>query len=471
MQQATQETTIQQPLIKDKSPKPGGLVPKNLQAFVLVGLALVMVLIMAVTGHKRPPAPIAQAQTAVPNPLPLNTEKVSEFEKRIEDAERSSAPQAEAALLREQRKQLAGAGPAQPFPSSPYGTPVSSANPAGTYPPSAYASAAPQPAQEQSSADALRDERRKREYLSLFSDNVALTYRKDASATTSTNGNLQTATRNPFDSSPQDQLIAQAGAALARQDQLLAQMQQAGTVSQTPQSNRTAAHDQTASSGKQPPTEATRPENPATLREVGSTETKKHVLFQGTILESVLINRLDGSFSGPVECLISTDVYSHDRQHLLIPAGTKVLGEATEVETFGQARLAVAFHRLIMPDGYSVTLDQFHSPVGGLDQQGATALKDKVSNHYAKVFGASLALGVLGGAAQLGTGSLLDQTAADRIRQGFGVGMADAGEQVLNRFLNILPTVTIREGTRVKIYLSGDLLLPDYHDHNLPPNL
>jgi len=73
---------------------------------------------------------------------------------------------------------------------------------------------------------------------------------------------------------------------------------------------------------------------------------------------------------------------------VLIPAGSKILGEAKKVDTFGQVRLAVTFHRLIMPDGFSVNLDQFK----GLDQAGATALKDKVNNHYVKIFGASLAL-------------------------------------------------------------------------------
>ena len=191
------------------------------------------------------------------------------------------------------------------------------------------------------------------------------------------------------------------------------------------------------------------------------------MIFEGTFLEALLINRLDGSFSGPVSCLLSNNVYSHDRQHLLIPAGSKLLGEASKVDTLGQVRLAVAFHRLIMPDGYSVNLDQFK----GLDQTGATALKDKVNNHYARIFGASLALGILGGASQLGTGSALTSTGAERIQQGFGVGIADAGEQILDRFLNILPTVTIREGTRVKIYLSNDLLLPEYSAHNIPSNL
>src|SRR5207249_4693595 len=65
---------------------------------------------------------------------------------------------------------------------------------------------------------------------------------------------------------------------------------------------------------------------------------KTYILFEGTVLETVLINRLDGQFSGPVECLLATGVYSHDRQHLLIPAGTKILGETKKVDSFGQTR-------------------------------------------------------------------------------------------------------------------------------------
>jgi len=82
------------------------------------------------------------------------------------------------------------------------------------------------------------------------------------------------------------------------------------------------------------------------------------VVFEGTILETLLINRLNGTFAGPVDCLVTTDIYSHDRQQVLIPAGTKVLGEAKKVEAFGQQRLAVFFHRLIC-GRYSVSLDQF----------------------------------------------------------------------------------------------------------------
>jgi type IV secretion system protein TrbI len=467
------EPAIQQQTIKDKAPKPTGLVPKNLQAFVLVGLALLMVLIMALTGHKRP-APTANSETttSVPNLVPLNTDKVTDFEKRIEDTQRASAPQAEAALLRQQ-KQLAaeGTGPAQPLPSSPYGTPVTSPNPNGAYPPGAYASALPQPVEGQPASDPLKDEQRKRQYVSLFSDNVALTYRKEVNGQTA-NSSSPTATAHNDPLSAQDQLIAQAGAELARQGQLLTQAQQAGLASRAPFASQSATPNTPLTTLSQEQSETARPKTSEPISaQSNSAQGRSFVLFEGTVVEAVLVNRLDGSFSGPVECLVSNDVYSHDRQHILIPAGSKVLGEATKVDTLGQMRLAVAFHRLIMPDGYSVNLDQFHSAVRGLDQQGATALKDKVNNHYTRIFGASLALGVLGSAAQVGTGSALEANGADRIREGFSAGLATAGEQILDRFLNILPTVTIREGTRVKIYLSGDLLLPDYRTHSLPSDI
>jgi type IV secretion system protein TrbI len=468
--------------IKDKAPKPAGLVPKNLQAFVLVGLALLMVLIMAITGHKRPVTASTGQAASLPNIVPVNTDKVTDLQKGIEQTQRESAPQAEEALLQRQRQLAAqGIGSAQPFPSSPYGTPVTSAYPNGAYPPGAYATALPQPSEGQT--DPIREEQKKRAYLSLFSDNVALTYRTDfraqdpahnssVPAIAGHTSNAPGVSNDPF--SNQDQLVAQAGAELARQGAMLAQAQKAGLVPQTALTNNSfpaASARKGGDSGSQESSETSKPRtaDPTAPRTNGydSAEGKRYVLFEGTVLEALLINRLDGSFSGPVSCLLSTNVYSHDRQHVLIPAGSKILGEAKKVDTFGQVRLAVTFHRVIMPNGFSVNLDQFK----GLDQEGATALKDKINNHYAKIFGASLAIGILGGVAQLGTSSTLDASGTDRIREGFGVGMASAGEHVLDRFLNILPTVTIREGSRIKVYLSNDLLLPDYAAHNLPSDI
>jgi type IV secretion system protein VirB10 len=146
------------------------------------------------------------------------------------------------------------------------------------------------------------------------------------------------------------------------------------------------------------------------------------------------------------------------------------MGETKRVDAFGQRRLAVSFHRLIMPDGYSLDLDHFQ----GLNQIGETGLKDKVNNHYLQIFGASIAIGAIGGLAQLGTqanSAGVPESSTDAYRQGVASSLSQSSLHVLDRFLNILPTVTIREGHRVKVYLTEDLLVPDYTQHVMPSNI
>jgi type IV secretion system protein VirB10 len=183
-------------------------------------------------------------------------------------------------------------------------------------------------------------------------------------------------------------------------------------------------------------------------------------LSEGTIVETVLTNRLDGTFDSPVNCLVTTAVYAPDQQHLLIPAGARVLGDARPVNAFGQSRLAVSFHRLLLPNGTRIDLHNFH----GLNQVGDAGLHDQVDRHYAQIFGASLAIGAIAGLAQAQTTSGIDATTGDVYRQGAAASMGQSSARILDRFLNILPTVTIREGHRVKVYLSNDLDLPAYGD-------
>jgi type IV secretion system protein VirB10 len=178
------------------------------------------------------------------------------------------------------------------------------------------------------------------------------------------------------------------------------------------------------------------------------------------VIDTVLTNRLDGTFTGPVNCLVSVPVYASDQQHLVIPAGSRVLGEARAVNTFGQSRLAVVFHRVILPNGTHIDLNSFH----GLNQVGDLGLQDQVDRHYAQIFGVSLALGAIAGFAQAQSAVGLDATALDAYRQGAASSVSQSSTRILDRFLNILPTVTIREGHRIKVYLSNDLELPAYRD-------
>jgi type IV secretion system protein VirB10 len=193
-----------------------------------------------------------------------------------------------------------------------------------------------------------------------------------------------------------------------------------------------------------------------------------YVLFEGTTIDTTLLNRLSGDFSGPVKVMVTNPVYSHDRQHVLVPEGTFLLGDALTVDHFGQKRLAISFHRLIMPDGYSVDLDKFQ----GLSQVGETGLTDQVNNHYLEIFGTSVAVGLIAGAADATTNtSAFTLSNSDVLKGNAAASVAQSVSHVLDRFLNVLPTITIREGLRIKIYLTEDLLLPAYENHAVPPSI
>jgi type IV secretion system protein VirB10 len=181
-------------------------------------------------------------------------------------------------------------------------------------------------------------------------------------------------------------------------------------------------------------------------------------LDEGTVIETILLNRLDGEFAGPVITQVSADVYSRAGIELLIPKGSRLLGEAREVNTFDQRRLAIFFHRLILPNQKSLSLDKFR----GLDQIGETGAVSKVDHHYLEIFGTSLALGGIGGLMQIGAYGGYGYDPAIGFRAGFTERMGSSAEQVLAKFLNKLPTIKVLEGTRIRVILTNDLNLEAY---------
>ena len=247
-------------------------------------------------------------------------------------------------------------------------------------------------------------------------------------------------------------------------------------ITQKENSGPTAASDPSGTSLAKPQAAGDPPANisgqePAQQKaeiNINSATGQPYVLFEGTVLDTILVNRLDGDAPGPVKVMVSNPVYSHDRQHVLIPAGTIVLGEARKIGAAGfgqQRRMAVVFHRMIMPDGYSVDLDQFH----GLNQSGAEGLKDKVNNHYFEIFGTSIALGVIAGAGEITQGGgTISTSGSQAFATGASGSVSQSATSILDRFLQIPPTITIREGHRVKVYFTQDMLLPAYENHTIP---
>ena len=200
----------------------------------------------------------------------------------------------------------------------------------------------------------------------------------------------------------------------------------------------------------QPPAHS--PENPATVTTPADPEGFERI-YEGSFLEGALITQLSGDFPGPALAQVSVPFYSSDRQRILVPRGTRAIGTAQGVTNRDQTRLAVGFHRLVFPDGRWVSL-KFE----GLDQVGTTALKDKVNRHYLQMFAAAGAVGILSGLTLQGSNPYAG--GQQGFRAGAGQGFGQGATQIMQRFLNRLPTITIRAGHRLRIWFTSDVLIP-----------
>lgn len=427
------------PQVKDKSPRPAGILPKNMQSWAILGIALVMILVISLSGGKTP-REASDAPAKAPSVIDPNESRILEYRSRIEEDARKLALEQE--RLR-QTKDSIGA------PVSPE-SPISASKPTTQLPVQSMPGYEERQPPKPDKTDVER-ERERREYQSLFASNIALSYRETGiagkEAAPPVAGSSQPMAILP--QSPYGPLPASMPALPAPWPQV----QAAGQQPANPTPTESAQKDNNPRPmEKQPAGEAKGQKQPII---------KSYPLYEGTILDAVLTNRLDGAFAGPVNCMLVTDVYSRDGAHLLIPRGSRLLGEASKVDQFGQERLAISFHRLIMPDGFSVHLDR----TPGLDQAGETGLRDQVNNHYARIFGVSIAIGALSGLTQYNTRYGLDASSEDLYRQGVSRSLADSSMRILDRFLNVLPTFTVREGHRTKIYLTSDLFLPAYGQH------
>jgi type IV secretion system protein VirB10 len=217
---------------------------------------------------------------------------------------------------------------------------------------------------------------------------------------------------------------------------------------------------------KQASKEATAKAEPMSAYPFDQFQGQLYRVFEGTVLEGVVTNHVDGGLAGPILVMLTTDYYSHDHQQLLMPQGTRLIGSVQSVGNAQQRKMFVTFHRAVCPDGFSLDFDKYL----GLDQIGTTGLATKVDHGYLLAFGAAAAIGGLGGLAQIGNnGSVF--TPSTEIRNGISEQSAAEGEQVLNHFLNRLPIITLKEGSRARIYIGRDILIPSYAAHRVDPTL
>ena len=177
------------------------------------------------------------------------------------------------------------------------------------------------------------------------------------------------------------------------------------------------------------------------------------------LIPAALVTGLNSDLPGQVIGQVTENVYDTvTGNHLLIPQGSRLMGRYDSVIAFGQSRALVVWTRLILPNGDSIQLDN----LPGTDVQGFAGLKDRVDNHtWQFLKGAVLS-------SLLSIGSELASDDGDRLTralQNAGQDTANiAGQRIIERNLNVQPTLKVRPGWRFNVIVSRDLILKPYGD-------
>ena len=182
-----------------------------------------------------------------------------------------------------------------------------------------------------------------------------------------------------------------------------------------------------------------------------------YVLQAGAVIPAALITGIRSDLPGQITAQVTEHIYdSPTGRILLVPQGTRIIGQYSNDVGFGQRRVLLVWNRLIFPNGRSIVLER--QP--GADTQGYAGLEDGVDYHWwdlAKAAGLSTLLAV---GAELAVDD--DDRLVQAIRNGGQDTINDAGQQIVRRQLNVAPTLTIRPGFPVRVIVTRDLVLEPY---------
>lgn len=188
----------------------------------------------------------------------------------------------------------------------------------------------------------------------------------------------------------------------------------------------------------------------------------------GTIIPAVLITEVNSDLPGMIIGQVAQNVYdTATGKHLLIPQGTKIIGSYDSMVSYGQSRALIAWNKLSYPDASSL----FVGSMSGADQAGAAGFKDKVNNHFVKLFGSAAMLSLFSAGAQLSQPESNSPypTARETAIGEMGKEIAQVGQEIIRKQMTVQPTIIIRSGYRFNVMINKDIILAPYKP--LPPRM
>jgi type IV secretory pathway VirB10-like protein len=185
-----------------------------------------------------------------------------------------------------------------------------------------------------------------------------------------------------------------------------------------------------------------------------------YAIMAGSIIPASLITGLNSDLPGPTIAQVTENVFdSATGEQLLVPQGTRLFGKYDSVVAFGQKRALVVWTRLILPNGNSIVIENLPAT----DVAGYAGLEDDVDFHTWQLLkGIGLAT-LLGVGTQLSLGND-ESDLVKALRESVQQTTNRAGQRLIERQLDVQPTITVRPGWPLRVIVSKDLLLKPYQD-------
>ncbi len=197
----------------------------------------------------------------------------------------------------------------------------------------------------------------------------------------------------------------------------------------------------------------------------GRTPGRPFELKTGSVIPAVMVSGINSDLPGSIIAQVGRDVYdTATGRRLLIPRGAKLYGVYDSRVVYGQSRVLAAWNRLIFPDGSSVTL----GAMPGADRSGYAGFRDQVNNHYLRVFGSAVLMSLISGGSAYAmdrlnnsnqdSGSSDAPTMQDSMAMALANQLGQTTARLLEKNLNIKPTLEIRPGYRFNIIVTKDIV-------------
>lgn len=185
----------------------------------------------------------------------------------------------------------------------------------------------------------------------------------------------------------------------------------------------------------------------------------------GTKIPGILIDGINSDLPGQITAQVRSNVYdSMSGNYVLIPQGSKITGLYDSQIVYGQKRVLIVWKRIIFPNGQSIDLQG----MPGVDMEGYAGFKDQVDNHYFKIMTSVIVMSGLAVGAQLSqpqqSSVFTSPTVGQTLAQSLGTNIANTGNMMVQKDLNIQPTLKIRPGYEFNISVTKDIIFPaPYH--------